>query len=96
MLGPPHSAPELLATALKSPRAGLRPSFPAVLGLQNRDFSGGKGRATRWVGRLMGIPGSTGCQPAGAGLDLERGLRASEDRDRPACQPAGQGVMVLG
>lgn len=54
VLGPPHSAPEPLATALKSPRAGLRLSFPAVLGLQNRDFLRRKGKGHTLGGQADG------------------------------------------
>lgn len=42
------------------------------LGFGTGTFLRGKGRAPRWVGRRMGIPGSTGCHPAGSGPGLEQ------------------------
>lgn len=53
-LAPPHSAPKLLAMALKSPRAGLRLGFPAGLGLQNRDFLRRKGKGHTLGGQADG------------------------------------------
>lgn len=78
----------------KIPQGWLETASQQGLGSRTGTFSGGKGRATRWVGRLMGIPGSPGRQPASAGLGLKQRPRASADQGRPSRQPVGLGVLV--